>query len=40
MRRQFDAYGMAVQVDDSGDALVAGDEQCSTTTYEPRNTSS
>ncbi|GIJ62977.1 polymorphic toxin-type HINT domain-containing protein [Virgisporangium aurantiacum] len=36
--KEFDSYGMAVKVDDLGDVDVTGDEQCSTTTYEPRNT--
>jgi RHS repeat-associated protein len=34
----FDAYGMTVAVDDAGDAGVTGDETCTKTTYEPRNT--
>ncbi|GIF24529.1 RHS repeat-associated protein [Actinoplanes tereljensis] len=34
----FDAYGMAVRNDDYGDEAVTGDEQCTATTYEPRNT--
>ncbi|WP_203900607.1 polymorphic toxin-type HINT domain-containing protein [Virgisporangium aliadipatigenens] len=38
VRKEFDAYGMTVKVDDAGDLDVPGDEQCSTTTYEPRNT--
>ncbi|GAA1788944.1 RHS repeat-associated core domain-containing protein [Luedemannella flava] len=33
----FDAYGMAVQVEDLGDTAVTGDETCVKTTYEPRN---
>ncbi|GIM95753.1 RHS repeat-associated core domain-containing protein [Paractinoplanes toevensis] len=33
----FDAYGMAVRTDDFGDEVVTGDEQCTATTYEPRN---
>ncbi|MBQ1010712.1 RHS repeat protein [Micromonospora sp. M51] len=34
----YDAYGMAVSVDDFGDDKVAGDEQCTKTDYTPRNT--
>jgi RHS repeat-associated protein len=34
----FDAYGLVVAVDDAGDTAVAGDESCTKTTYEPRNT--
>jgi RHS repeat-associated protein len=33
----FDAYGLAVKVDDYGNENATGDEQCSTTGYEPRN---
>jgi RHS repeat-associated protein len=39
VRNTFDGYGMVVAVDDSGDDAVAGDEQCSRSTFEPRNTS-
>jgi RHS repeat-associated protein len=35
--KEFDSYGLAIKVDDAGDVDVTGDEQCSTTTYEPRN---
>ena len=38
-RSQFDAYGFAVRTDNFGDDAVSGDEQCVTTSYEPRNTS-
>ncbi|GIM93653.1 polymorphic toxin-type HINT domain-containing protein [Paractinoplanes toevensis] len=38
VRNTFDAYGMAVAVDDSGDTGVTGDESCTRTTYEPRDT--
>jgi RHS repeat-associated protein len=38
-KNQFDQYGMVVKQDDSGDDAVTGDEQCTVTTYEPRNTS-
>jgi RHS repeat-associated protein len=34
----FDSYGMTDQVDDQGDINIAGDERCTLTTYEPRNT--
>jgi RHS repeat-associated protein len=34
----FDTYGLAVAVDDAGDDAVSGDEQCTKTDYEPRNT--
>ncbi|MGH3734237.1 MAG: polymorphic toxin-type HINT domain-containing protein [Micromonosporaceae bacterium] len=34
----FDAYGMTIAVDDTGDTAVTGDENCTKTTYEPRNT--
>jgi YD repeat-containing protein len=37
VRNTYDAYGMPVAVDDTGDAGVAGDETCTRTTYEPRN---
>ncbi|MBB5867528.1 RHS repeat-associated protein [Allocatelliglobosispora scoriae] len=37
-KNTFDAYGMIIRADDFGDDAVAGDEQCMTTTYEPRNT--
>jgi RHS repeat-associated protein len=36
-RTTFDDYGMAVSVDDLGEA-APGDEVCTTTDYEPRNT--
>ncbi|SBT53106.1 polymorphic toxin-type HINT domain-containing protein [Micromonospora auratinigra] len=35
----FDQYGMVVKEDDAGDEAVTGDEQCTVTTFEPRNTS-
>ena len=35
----FDEYGMLTKVDDLGLDGVAGDEQCTETTYTPRNTS-
>jgi RHS repeat-associated protein len=35
----FDQYGMVVKEDDFGDEAVTGDEQCTVTTFEPRNTS-
>ncbi|WP_213457195.1 polymorphic toxin-type HINT domain-containing protein [Rhizomonospora bruguierae] len=35
----FDQYGMVVKEDDFGDVAVTGDEQCTVTTFEPRNTS-
>jgi RHS repeat-associated protein len=38
VRNTFDAYGMTVAVDDAGDDAVTGDETCTMTTYEPRNT--
>ncbi|MEV0566863.1 RHS repeat-associated core domain-containing protein [Dactylosporangium sp. NPDC050588] len=38
-KNTFDAYGMIVAATDYGDDAVTGDEQCVTTTYEPRNTS-
>jgi RHS repeat-associated protein len=38
VRNTFDAYGMTVAVDDAGDTAVTGDETCTKTTYEPRNT--
>ncbi|GIF20871.1 RHS repeat-associated protein [Actinoplanes tereljensis] len=38
VRNTFDAYGMSVAVDDSGDTAVSGDESCTKSTYEPRNT--
>ena len=34
----FDSYGMVVKEDDYGDEAVTGDEQCTVTTFEPRNT--
>ncbi|WP_307833920.1 RHS repeat-associated core domain-containing protein [Actinoplanes regularis] len=34
----YDGYGMVVQVDDLGEDGVAGDEQCTKTSYTPRNT--
>jgi RHS repeat-associated protein len=34
----FDSLGMAVAVDDFGQDGVSGDEQCTRTDYEPRNT--
>ncbi|GAA0541797.1 hypothetical protein GCM10010172_24000 [Paractinoplanes ferrugineus] len=34
----FDDYGMPTRTDDYGDEAVTGDEQCTATTYEPRNT--
>nr|WP_221382037.1 polymorphic toxin-type HINT domain-containing protein [Actinoplanes polyasparticus] len=34
----FDDYGMTVREDDYGDEAVTGDEQCTKTTFEPRNT--
>jgi RHS repeat-associated protein len=34
----FDEYGMVVKEDDFGDEEVTGDEQCTSTTFEPRNT--
>ncbi|XVV10937.1 polymorphic toxin-type HINT domain-containing protein [Actinoplanes sp. CA-131856] len=34
----FDKYGMVTREDDFGDEAVTGDEQCTQTTYEPRNT--
>ncbi|WP_344126473.1 RHS repeat-associated core domain-containing protein [Luedemannella flava] len=34
----FDNYGMAVQVEDLGDTAVTGDETCTKSTFEPRNT--
>ncbi|GAB3801169.1 RHS repeat-associated core domain-containing protein [Micromonospora zhanjiangensis] len=37
-KNTFDAYGMVVKQDDYGDETVTGDEQCTLTTYEPRNT--
>ncbi|MEH1129788.1 RHS repeat-associated core domain-containing protein [Micromonospora sp. CPCC 206061] len=37
LRSTFDAYGMVVAVDDTGDTNVTGDEQCARTTFEPRN---
>ncbi|MDY7090381.1 MAG: RHS repeat protein, partial [Actinomycetota bacterium] len=37
-KNTFDKYGMVVREDDFGDEAVAGDEQCTTTTFEPRNT--
>ncbi|GIH28465.1 type IV secretion protein Rhs [Acrocarpospora phusangensis] len=37
-RNTFDAYGMVVQVEESGDNAVTGDEKCVKTTYEPRDT--
>ena len=33
----FDSLGMPVKVDDEGDLGVSGDEACTATTYEPRN---
>ncbi|MEU7585194.1 polymorphic toxin-type HINT domain-containing protein [Micromonospora sp. NPDC049230] len=38
-RSTFDGYGMVTKEDDYGDEAVTGDEQCTATTYEPRNTS-
>ncbi|MEU7876557.1 RHS repeat protein, partial [Dactylosporangium sp. NPDC049140] len=38
-KNTFDAMGMIVAATDYGDDAVTGDEQCTTTTYEPRNTS-
>ena len=38
VRNTFDAYGMTVATDDAGDTGVSGDETCTKTTYEPRNT--
>ncbi|WP_052720987.1 polymorphic toxin-type HINT domain-containing protein [Actinoplanes rectilineatus] len=35
----FDEYGMVTKVDDLGQDGVSGDEQCTVTTYTPRNTS-
>jgi RHS repeat-associated protein len=37
-RKTFDAYGMAVVEEDLGDLAVTGDEECTKTTFEPRNT--
>ncbi|WP_307833919.1 RHS repeat-associated core domain-containing protein [Actinoplanes regularis] len=34
----YDAYGMAVEVEDLGDEAVTGDEECTRTDYTPRNT--
>jgi RHS repeat-associated protein len=34
----FDAYGMAATVEDQGDLAVTGDEQCTRTFYDSRNT--
>ncbi|MDW5329924.1 RHS repeat-associated core domain-containing protein [Plantactinospora sp. KLBMP9567] len=38
IRNTLDAYGMPTAVDDSGDTAVTGDEICTRSTYEPRNT--
>ncbi|MFC0529062.1 polymorphic toxin-type HINT domain-containing protein [Phytohabitans kaempferiae] len=35
----FDGYGQPTQVEDFGEEGVSGDEQCTKSTYEPRNTS-
>ncbi|GAA0723047.1 RHS repeat-associated core domain-containing protein [Dactylosporangium roseum] len=37
-KNTFDNYGMITSATDYGDDAVTGDEQCVTTTYEPRNT--
>ncbi|MEV6845381.1 RHS repeat-associated core domain-containing protein, partial [Actinoplanes sp. NPDC051411] len=38
-KMSFDQYGMVTKEDDFGDDAVTGDEQCTVTDYEPRNTS-
>ena len=37
VRSTYDAYGMTATIDDAGDTAVTGDESCTKTTYEPRN---
>ncbi|MCA2218229.1 RHS repeat domain-containing protein [Jidongwangia harbinensis] len=38
IRKTFDKYGMVIAEDDSGDTAVTGDESCTKTALEPRNT--
>ncbi|WP_426510218.1 polymorphic toxin-type HINT domain-containing protein [Dactylosporangium sp. McL0621] len=38
-KNTFDSLGMVVTATDYGDDAVTGDEQCTTTSFEPRNTS-